>query len=192
MVSRGAKGGATLLLAGSVASSLARPASADTIPDGDLAYARLLVATELLTADFYARAIASKRFSAENEKYLNRGLFNEKEHYGAVSGILSGAGQAPATAEDFDFSYPKGAFASKSAIARLGITLETMALGAYLGAVDGLETDALKLTVARVAASEAQHLSVFARLAGKDPLGVSFPTALTIDEASNALDAFTS
>ena len=49
LISRGAKGGAALLLAGSVAGSLVdSAAAADTVPDGDLAYARLLVGAELL------------------------------------------------------------------------------------------------------------------------------------------------
>jgi hypothetical protein len=171
---------------------LAGSAAADTIPDADLAYARLLVGAELLASDFYARAIASKRLSGDALKCLKRALFNEKEHYQAVSGILSGAGQTPASAEDFDFSYPKGAFASTVALAKLGVTLETTFLGAYLGAVDALQTNALKLPAARIAASEAEHLSVFARLLGRNQVGISFPNPLTIDEASNALDAFSS
>jgi len=65
-------------------------------------------------------------------------------------------------------------------------------LARYLGAVDALETNALKQPVARIAASEAEHLSVFTRLSGGSPVGISFPSALTIDEASNALDAYTS
>ena len=36
----------------------------DTIPDADLAYARLLVGAELLAADFYGQAIAAKRSTA--------------------------------------------------------------------------------------------------------------------------------
>jgi hypothetical protein len=181
-----------MLVAGSATGFLAGPAAADAIPDGDLAYARLLVGAELLAADFYAQAIASKQFSGDALKYLKRALFNEQEHYQAVAGILSGAGQAPATAADFDFAYPKGSFASKLAIAKLGVTLETAFLGAYLGAVDALLTNGLKQPVARIAASEAEHLSAFTRLSGGDPVGISFPNGLTIEEASNALDAYTS
>ncbi len=192
LFSRGAKGGAAVLIAGSVTGLFAGSAAADAIPDGDLAYARLLVGAELLASDFYAQAIASKRFSGDAVKSLKRALFNEQEHYQAMAQILSGAGQLPAEAEDFDFSYPKGSFASTASIAKLGVTLETAFLGAYLGAVDGLQTAALKQPVARIAACEAQHLSMFARLSGKDPVGISFPGSLTIDQASDALDAFSS
>jgi len=55
-----------------------------------------------------------------------------------------------------------------------------------------LQTAALKQPIARIAASEAEHLSVITRLSGAEPVGISFPAALTIDEASNAMDAYAS
>jgi hypothetical protein len=181
-----------VVLAGSVAGAFAGSAAADTISDADLAYARLLVGAELLAADFYGQAIAAKQFGAHATRYLERALFNEQEHYTSVAGILSGAGQTPAVAADFDFAYPKGSFASKGAIAKLGVTLETTFLGAYLGAVGALQNAPLIQPVARIAASEAQHLSVFTELLGGDPVGISFPAPLSIEDASNALDAYSS
>lgn len=193
LISRGAKGGAALLLAGSFAGSLVDSAvAADTVPDSDLAYARLLVGAELLGLDFYTRAIASKRLSGDPLGSLKRARLNEREHYNRMSEILRGAGQTPAVASDFDFSYPKGAFASKSSIAKLGVRLEAAFMGAYLGAVEGLQTNALNQPVAQIAANEAEHLTVFMRLSGRSPIGIAFPRPLTIDEASNALDVFTS
>ena len=181
-----------MLAAGSASELLTGTACADTIPDDDLAYARLLVAAELLGADFYARAVASQRFDGRAQASLRRARFNEREHYKSVAGILSGAGQTPAVAADFDFSYPKGSFASRTAIAKLGVTLETTFLGAYLAAVGAIQTNALKQPLARIAASEAEHLGVLTQLAGGTPFELSFPEALTIEEASNELDAYTS
>jgi hypothetical protein len=192
LFSRGLEGGVAVLVAGSAGGFFAGSAAADAIPDSDLAYARLLVGAELLAADFYARAIASKQFGRDALKDLRRALFNEQEHYQSVAGILTGAGQTPATAADFDFSYPTSSFQSEASIATLGVALETTFLGAYLGAVDGLQTAALKQPIARIAASEAEHLSVITRLSGAEPVGISFPAALTIDEASNAMDAYAS
>jgi hypothetical protein len=123
---------------------------------------------------------------------LKRARLNEREHYNEMSEILSASGQTPAVASDFDFTYPKGAFASKSSIAKLGVRLEAAVLGAYLGAVEGLQTNALKQPVAQIAASEAEHLSVLMRLSGRSPIGIALPRPLTIEEASNALDVFTS
>ena len=78
LVSRGLKGGAAVLLAGSATGLDAGLASADVIPDDDLAYARLLVAAELLGADFYARAVESKRFYGRAQASLRRARFNEQ------------------------------------------------------------------------------------------------------------------
>jgi hypothetical protein len=181
-----------LLLAGTVVGQLAGPAAADAIPEEDLAYARLLVGVELLASDYYTRAIASKRFDGNALKFLKRARFNEREHYNAVAQILSGAGQAPAMAADVDFSYPRGSFRSKTSIAKLGVTLESAFLGTYLGAVAGLQTNVLKQPISGIAASEAQHLSLLTQIAGRNPVGVSFPSPLAVDEASNVLDAFTS
>jgi len=193
LISRGAKGGAALLLAGSFAGSLVdSAAAADTVPDGDLAYARLLVGAELLGLDFYTRAIAARRLHGDALGSLKRARLNERTHYDKMSEILSGAGQTPAVASDFDFSYPKGAFASKSSIAKLGVRLEAAFMGAYLGAVEGLQTNVFKQPVAQIAANEAEHLSVFMLLSGRSPIGIALPRPLTIDQASNALDVFTS
>jgi hypothetical protein len=191
VLSRAVKGGAALAVMGSVAGPLLGSAAAAT-PDVDLAYVRLLIGAELLAADFYTLAVAAKKLDGDPLKYVRRALFNEIEHYHALAGIMTGAGQAPAVPGDFDFTYPNGAFASKASIAKLGVMLETISLGAYLGAVDGLQTNSLKQPVARIAASEAEHLSVLRRMAGSKPIGISFPDALSIDDASNALDAFTS
>jgi len=192
LLSCGAKGAAALLVSGSLAGAVVSPAAADSIPAADLAYARLLVGVELLAVDFYTAAIAAKQFGPVVTTFIKRARFNEQEHYAAVSGILTGAGEVAASSSDFDFSYPAKSFASKGAIAKLGVSLESTFLGAYLGAVAALQTNALKQPVARIAASEAEHLGAFTRLAKREPIGNSFPDALTIDQASNALDAYTS
>src|SRR3954447_7942237 len=110
LVSRGVKGGAALLLAGSAASLVAPAALADPLSDNDLAYVRLLVAAELLGIDFYTRAVAAKKLSAAGQRNLRAALRNEKEHYQSVAAILGGAGLVPATWEDIEFTYPNGTF----------------------------------------------------------------------------------
>jgi rubrerythrin len=192
LLMRGVQGASCLALTGSIAGSFVRSASAATIPDADLAYARLLVGAELLALDFYTQAIAANQFGGDATKIMKRAFFNEQEHYAAVSEILTGAGQTPAGPADFDFAYPAKTFDSKGSIVKLAVELETTFVGAYLGAVDALQTSALKLPVARIAASEAQHLGAFTQLAGGDPVGISFPNTLTIDDVSSVLDTYTS
>lgn len=191
LVSRSAKGGAAFLVAGSALSRFVEAAAADPLPGSDLAYARLLVGAELLASDFYTQAIAAANAKPTVVKYLKRAFVNEQEHYKSVAGIISGAGQTPAVAGDIDFSYPKGTFASQKAIVSFAQQLETTILGAYLGAIGGMQTNALKTGLAQIAACEAEHAAYFRTTHGGSTFNLSFPPALTIDQASNALDAFT-
>ena len=182
----------TAFLATALVAAAAPTAFAAAPADIDLASARLLVAVELLLADFYGRALRADRFGVPARDGLRRALFNEREHLAAVSGVLTGAGEVPATAEDIDFSYPARTFDARGDIARAGVNLERLALGAYLGAVAAVQSPALKLPLAQIAACEARHLTVFAAEATGHALDNSFGDALSIDEASNALGAYTS
>src|SRR4029079_10431656 len=73
LFSRGAKTGAALLVGGA-ALWYAESAKAEPLPDGDLAYARLLVGLELLSIDFYARALDAKQFKRHGQKKLREAL----------------------------------------------------------------------------------------------------------------------
>ncbi len=191
LLSRSAKGGAGLLVAGSALSRFAETAAADPLPVGDLAYARLLVGAELLASDFYTQAIAAATTKPVLTNYLKRAYANEQEHYQSVAGIISGAGQTPAVPGDIDFSYPKGTFAGERPILTFARQLETTMLGAYLGAIGGIQTDAFKKGLAQIAACEAQHSAYFSTALGGRTFSAAFPPALSIDQASNALDAYT-
>ena len=191
LLSRSAKGGATLLVAGSGLGRFVETASAAPLPNGDLAYARLLVGVELLASDFYSQAIAAANSSAAVAWYLKRAHLNEQAHYQSVAGILAGAGLVPAVAGDIDFGYPADTFASQGSIAKLALQLESLSLGAYLGAVAGLQTPALTGGLAQIASCEAQHAGYFMTLLGGKTFKSSFPAALTIDQVSNILDTFT-
>src|SRR6187397_2341726 len=157
LLARGGKVAATVVAA-SAFGGLAASASA-AVPDGDLAYARLLVALELLSLDFYTRAIGA---GGSSQLELRRARAAERRHYDLVAAVLIDAGQVPATAQDIDFSYPRGSFASSAAVARLGVRLESLSLGAYLGAVRSLQTPLYRDHAARAAARDAQHLTVVA------------------------------
>lgn len=191
LLSRSAKGSATLLVAGSALGRFASTAAAAPLPIGDLAYARLLVGVELLSSDFYGQAIAAANASPAVAWYLKRAAFNEQEHYDSVAGILTGAGQVPAVAGDIDFSYPAGTFNTQGSIAKLAAQLEALSLGAYLGAIAGMQTVALTGSLAIIASCEAQHSSYFTTLLGGKTFKSSFPAALTIDQVSDMLDTFT-
>jgi ferritin-like protein len=179
--------GAAAVVAGSTFGAFASAARADTLPDADLAYLRLLVATELLGTDFYANAVAPRP-----AKDLKLARANAGSHYATLAGILTSAGQVPATADDIDFRYPKDAFHSPGAVTRLAVTLERLFLGAYLGAAGGIQTVALAQPLARIAANHAQHLAVFSQRLGRPGFTTAMPAPLPIDAATEALAAYTS
>ena len=191
LFSRGAKGGAALLVAGTALGQFVDAASADPLPNSDLAYARLLVGAELLASTFYSQAISAANTGPKVTKYLKRAYANEQDHYESVAGIISGAGMLPAVASDIDFSFPRGTFNSEGSIVKFAQQLENTILGAYLGAVGGIQTGAIRIGLAQIAACEAQHAGYFTTIKGGKAFDLAFPPALTIDQASNALDAYT-
>jgi hypothetical protein len=180
-----------LVVTTSTFGALAGAARADVLPDNDLAYVRLLIAAELLGADFYDNALEAQPYGAAGQKQLSRAAFNEGEHYTALAGIVTASNQIPATAADIDFVYPKDSFATAGAITRLAVTLETLFLGAYLGAVAGVQSSTLRQPLTQIAANQAQHLAVFSALLGRTGFELSFPATLSIGDASDGLDAYT-
>ncbi|HEY7604781.1 MAG TPA: ferritin-like domain-containing protein [Gaiellaceae bacterium] len=175
-----------------MAAALAGRARAATPPDTDLAYLRLLIGAELLAADFQAQALASGELSRATTAVVRKMAADEKAHYGGLAQLLTAAGQVPATADDIDFSYPKGSFDSSAAILKLAGTIESLVLGTYLGAIENVQTPELRLPLGQIAANEAQHVGALAALAGRAAIGRAFAPSLTIDAASAALDGFES
>ena len=64
-------------------------------------------------------------------------------------------------------------------------------LGTYLGAIGGIQTNTFKTGLAQIAACEAQHCSYFTLDDRRQGVQLSFPPALTIQQASNAFAAYT-
>ena len=192
LLKRGARGGAALAVAGGAFGTLAETASADPLSVQDMAYVRLLVGAELLASDFYSQAIAASNTNASVMKYLKRAYFNEQEHYQSVAGILSGAGVTPAVSGDIEFSYPAGTFSDQASIVKAANNLEAIVLGTYSGAMGGMTSNAYKTGLAQIAACEAQHNSYFTTQMGGQAYDLSFPPALTIQQATAGMAAFTS
>jgi rubrerythrin len=191
LLGRTAKGGAALAVGGGIVGSLASQASA-AIGTDDIPLVTQAVAIELLGGVFYTQALSTGGTNARDTRYFKRALANENDHYKAVAQILTDAKQTPGTADDFNFAFPTGAFATTRSIAKLGVQLETIFLGSYLGAVAALKDANTRAVFARIAASQAQHLSLLSGIALNKPIGMSFPVPLTLDAVSLALDPFIS
>ena len=180
--------GAAFVAVGGAASLLPAAAGAASIPDSDLAYLRLLIGVELLAADLQAQAVASGKLAGSASTVLKQTRADESAHYAGLAQLVTAAGQVPATADDIDFSYPRGSFASQAAILKLAWSLETLSVGAYLGAVENVQTSQLRLPIGQIVANEAQHVSALAGLVGRPAIGHAFAPSLSIDAVSAALD----
>jgi hypothetical protein len=188
-----------LALAGSGLGAFAATADATppnsslgALPANDLAYVRLLVALELLTIDFYGHAIGSGHLDRPTADVARLAHVNEQAHYAFLARTLAASGQTALTSADINFAYPKGGFYTASSVLDLAITLETLSMSASLGAAGSLATPALAGAIAQIAVNEAQHRTVLATADQADLFQDAFPAPMTIEEASNALDAYTS
>jgi rubrerythrin len=155
----------------------------------DAAVAMLAATAELLAIDFYSRAIEAVDAEGPLVAYLRSARQNERDHYGALAGVLER--RAPA---DLVFTYPAGTFASLESAAATGRALEAAFVGMYMGAVTALRDRALRALAARIGANEAQHLAALGSIAaGADmPLipAPALPEVLTAREATEAVSPF--
>jgi len=166
------------------------PPALAALSEDDLAYANFGVAAELLLAEFYRRAIAAKLYHGTSLAALRRVEFNEREHYAALAGVLSGAGEEPPIAEDFEFPLPGAAFRTKGATARLGLRLERAVLGSYLSAAATIDDRPVRSVFVRIAASEAEHVSALSRISNGQAVGVSFPQPLDLEAAGAVIGPY--
>ena len=195
----GVKGGAALLLGGTATGLLAAGAQANppaggwgAIPSGDLAYVRLLISTELLAVDFYTNAVGSKHLRGDALADAKLAFINETEHYAYLAAAVAAVGGVALTAADIDFTYPSGGFYTAASVTKLAATLEQLTLGAYLGAAGNVVNPVLQAAIAQITANEAQHLAALLVRTGLPAYHQAFPDPLTIEEASDALAAYTS
>ena len=184
-LSLGMKGGLALVAGGSLLGVAAGPALGQA--SGDVAIAKLAATAELLAIDVYGRAIKTGFFKDDVLAYMEAARQNEQDHYDALANVLGSA--AP---KGVKFRYPAGTFASAKTIAKTGVALETAFVGAYLGAVEALESNDLKAVAGQIGANEAQHLTTFKRLNAGGTLvpNPSFPDSLTAKQATAAVTPF--
>jgi hypothetical protein len=183
-LARGAKGGLALVAGGTLLSLAEGTAFAATSADTDIA--KLAATAELLAIDFYGRAIASKKLRGDELSYLVGARANEQAHYAALKGVLG-----MSTPRGLKFTYPKGAFGSRTSIGMLGEALETAFVGAYMGAVTALKSNDLKGVAAEIGACESRHLSVLTNIAaGAIVPAPNLPKVLTAKQAAAAVTPF--
>ena len=164
--------------------------AAVTATDDELAYANFGQATEFLLQDFYARTIEAKLFSGSAARELARGGLNATQHAAALAALLTGAGQTAAVQEDFEFAWPDGTFANKKSVTAAGLAIAQPLLGVYLKAAAAISIPSYRTLYASMAANVAQQVGSLTQLSGGRVVGVSFPAAVDVETASDAIEAY--
>ena len=178
--------------AGLAVSGLAAPRglAAATATDDELAFASFGQAAELLLADFYTRAAAEKTVTGAAARDLAHGALSATEHAAALAKLLTDAGQTASVAEDFEFAWPDGTFATRLVTGRTGLAIACPLLGVYVGAAIGVSIASYRTLFTTMAANVAQQVAALSRLSGGRMVGISFPPAVDIETASNAIEAY--
>lgn len=178
-------------VAGAGAATLGAPwlSTASAATDDDLAFANFGFAAELLLKDFYAKALEAKVVEGAGRGVLRRGRSASGQHAKALGALLTGAGDTPASEEDFAFEWPEDTFESAASVVTTGLGLLRALLGSYQMAAATVTEPTYRVLFASLAASVGQQIGAVATVvprAGVEP----FPVALELEAASEALDRY--
>ena len=178
--------------AGLVVSGLAPPRghAAASATDDELAFASFGQATELLLADFYVRATTAEIATGAAARDLAHGALSATEHAAALAKLLTDAGQTASVVEDFEFAWPDGTFATRRSAGRTGLEIGHPLLGVYLAAATGVSIASYRTLFTTMAANVAQQVAALSRLSGGRMVGISFPPAVDVETASDAIEAY--
>jgi hypothetical protein len=186
-----AKGSLVLVGSGGVLASMDGIAFAkgSSLTKSDITVLQTGFIAETLAVTIYGAILktyyAKLKLDPGNRSYFVAAYNDEKAHLAAWKAAL-GPKNIPT---GFKLTVPGKYVASKNALARTGVTLESAFVSTYLGAIDEFNSSELKTTAGAVAANEATHYSFFdAILPGANAVLPAFgPKPLTATGAAGAL-----
>ena len=183
LLARAGAGAGVVALAGLAA----QPAAAAEL---DLTNVRLVCSSKRLAITWYTRWINAG--SAVRPDVSTRTLVlelrkQEQAHYALLAPLLNGT--APSD-DDFDYTLPAGALRSANAATGFSLDLENLLLGTAIAASATTQDAGISESLARVAASDAQHVSALSSLAGGSPVPSGLARPVSLEDASNQLDRF--
>jgi len=161
-------------------------ATAQAATEDDLAFANFGASTEFLVRDFYAQALAAKLVPGPTVAVLKRGRAAAGQHAKALSDLLTNAGDVAPLPEDFEFAWPANTFKSQKAMLDTGRAVLRALLGVYQTAAATASEQPYRVLYASLAASVSQQIVALAGVSAAEP----FPTAMDIEAASDALEAY--
>ena len=197
-------GAAAFLL--SARGSFAQPATTETAmtdektadapqmmaPTGDLDIVRFALTMERLEAAFYAQVLAAHQGRAYLPTHVLEATQEiaaaEISHVAALEAVLFGAEQASPTAVTYQF--PEQVFVSPVTFAWFAYTLEEVGIGAYLGAVGSIQSDAIRNAAASIYGAEAQHAALLRNFAGFDTAPRYFEAPLSVEQVTQLISPY--
>ena len=153
----------------------------------DLAWLRLSASAELVAAAFCARAGRGLVLSRGERRRFREALAADRRHYGLLAAAIGA--DAP-TESDFSIAFRRRTFGSRTRLLAVGARIKRTLVGLNLGATEGVSDPSLRALTARIAVSEAAHLSYLSSLAGGPVLGAAMPRVLGVEEATKELGPF--
>lgn len=164
------------LAAGGAAIVSALPAFGQTPPapaavpanTNDIGILNFALGLEYLEADFYTRAVA-----ADAQRQYLRGRLreavttlrdHENAHVAAITATIVNLGGAPVARGTYRF--PQEAFISPVAFGQHAAALEAIGIGAYLGAVNLINSREIRRAAAAIYGTETRHAAIIRHLTG--------------------------
>jgi hypothetical protein len=160
--------------------------AAHAATDDELAYGNFGLAAAYLAADYYARALDAGKLDAG--RTLRSGRSASLAQARTLTDLITGAGDTPATAEDFEFAWPDSAFETAASTRRTGLDVLRPTLGAYQSAAATVVMPSYRVLYASLGASLGQQIGALAGPTGER--AEPFPPALDLETASAALEGY--
>jgi Ferritin-like domain len=172
----------------SAAAFLALGASeAKAATEEELAWLRLSASAELVAEAFCAGAVGARVLRRAERQRFREALAADRRHYGLLAAAI---GPETPTRLDFSIAFRRATFRSRARLLAVGTRIKRTLVGLNLGAAASISDPGLRALTARIAASEAAHLSYLSSLAGGAVLGAAMPGVLDIERATQELTPF--
>jgi hypothetical protein len=162
--------------------------AATAATDDELAYANFGLAAAYLAVDYYTRALDAGTLGAGARRTLRSGRAASLTQARALTDVITGAGDTPASAEDFEFAWPNNAFATAASTRRTGLSVLRPTLGAYQSAAATVSMPSYRVLYASLGAGLGQQVGALVGPTGER--AEPFPPALDLEAASAALEGY--
>lgn len=155
--------------------------------EDELAWLRLGASAELVAEALCASAARTQALSRGERRRFGETLAADRRHYELLAAAIGA--DAP-TETDFSIGFRRGTFASRSRLLGVALRIKRTLVGLNLGGAAAISDSGLRALTARIAASEAAHVSYLSSLAGHGVLGAALPKPLNMEQATEQLAPF--